>query len=151
MKSTISTVLFIFLYTPVNNSLAPAHNAKVKRTVTTKVTPTMVRPTTAKPTTVKPTIPKIGQVRLRTSQNVQDHPEMSKNVQERPTKVTSTMVTPVFARQNVAATLRLQADKCHTFTNVKIPKWDPAFKTTSLRKAKTETPEMYRNVLCIAP
>ena len=107
--------------------------AKPTTVTATTVAPTMVAPAMVKPTTVKPTMPK----------NVQERPRASKSVQERPTKVTPTRVIPTSATQDMEATLRLQADKCHAFADAEIPMWDSAFKTSSLRKAWTEMPKTF--------
>jgi hypothetical protein len=113
----------------------------VKPTTVTPTTlaPTKVAPTMVKPTTVKPTMPK----------NVQERPRASKNVQERPTKVTPTRVIPTSATQDMDAALWLQEDKCHAFADSKIPKWDPAFKTSSLKKAKAKMPKTYLELVLV--
>jgi hypothetical protein len=57
-------------------------------------------------------------------------------------KGTPTMVMPALASQDVAATFRSQV-LYMAFTDARIPRWESAYKTSSLRKAKTEAPEMY--------
>jgi hypothetical protein len=57
------------------------------------------------------------------------------------TKGTPTM--PALASQDVAA------DDCHIFAGVQIPKWDPVFKTASLRKAKAEMPKTYLELVLL--
>ena len=59
------------------------------------------------------------------------------------------MVMPALASQDVAATFRSQADKCHAVADVKIPRWDPAFKISSLRKAKMEMPKTYMELVTL--
>merc|ERR1712051_1053083 len=56
---------------------------------------------------------------------------------------------PALASQDVAATFRSQADKCHAVADVKIPRWDPAFKIPSLRKAKMEMPKTYMELVTL--
>ena len=86
-----------------------------------KTTETMAKPTTVTPTMVMPT------------------------------KVTPTMVMPELASQDVAATFWSQADadKCNAVADVKIPRWDPAFKIPSLRKAKMEMPKTYMELVTL--
>ena len=61
------------------------------------------------------------------------------------------MVMPELASQDVAATFWSQADadKCNAVADVKIPRWDPAFKIPSLRKAKMEMPKTYMELVTL--
>ena len=65
----------------------------------------------------------------------------AKPITVNPTKGTPTM--QALASQDVAA------DDCHAFAGVQIPKWDPVFKTASLRKAKAEMPKTYLELVLL--